>query len=65
VSYHKQQRDILDVLNARACQIAAAVAGVSDSNMRDFTVFAEIESPQQTPEQWNRALDSWGIMGGI
>ena len=65
IAYHVQQRDILDALNARACQIAAAVAGVEDSKMKDYTVFMEIKEPEQTPEQWNRALDMWGVMGGI
>jgi hypothetical protein len=65
IEYHKQQRDILDALNARSCQIAAAVAGVEDSKMSDYTIFAEIKEPEQTPEQWNRALEAWGIIGGL
>lgn len=65
IEYHKQQRDILDYLNARSCQIAAAVAGVEDSQMNDYTVFQEVKESPQSPESWNRALEAWGILGSI
>jgi hypothetical protein len=64
ISYHEQQRDILDSLNARACQITAAAAGVENPKMKDFTIFMEDRpEPAQSEEAWNRSLERWGILG--